>query len=93
MTLTTLKSQGIILFVILTIAFLAYSSQFCILWSFLGGATLHTALILIPFNILVILIYINYALACLTDPGTVPTNWVSKGQQNEHQLDSPSSSP
>ncbi|CAO3592788.1 unnamed protein product [Absidia cylindrospora] len=77
-----LKGQAIVLFVLLTITFLAYSSQIGILWSYLGGATLHTALILIPFNVFVIMVYINYALTCLTDPGTVPPNWIPLQQHH-----------
>lgn len=77
MSFKEIKGQVIVLFVTLLVAFLGYSSQIAILWTFLGGATLHTALILIPLNVFIILIYINYALTCLTDPGTVPANWVS----------------
>ncbi|KAI8338037.1 DHHC palmitoyltransferase-domain-containing protein [Chlamydoabsidia padenii] len=86
MTLTTLKGQAIILFVISTITFLAYSSQIGILWNFLGGATLHTAIILIPFNVFVVMIYVNYALTCLTDPGTVPANWIPQQQQHPFEV-------
>ncbi|ORZ10242.1 DHHC palmitoyltransferase-domain-containing protein [Absidia repens] len=84
MSLKEIKGQAIVLFVISMVAFLGYSSQIGILWSFLGGATLHTALILIPLNVFIILIYINYALTCLTDPGTVPINWIP---QQQHHLE------
>jgi hypothetical protein len=93
MTLKEIKGQVIVLLVTAIITFVAYSSQIGILWSFFGGATLHTALILIPFNVFVIMIYINYALTCLTDPGTVPPNWVSEtkytlweGTTNSHPI-------
>ncbi|KAI8338467.1 DHHC palmitoyltransferase-domain-containing protein [Chlamydoabsidia padenii] len=83
MTWKEVKGQVIVFFVTIMITFIAYSSQIGILWSFLGGATLHTALILIPFNVFIIMIYINYALTCLTDPGTVPENWIPQ-QQHQH---------
>ncbi|KAI8388644.1 DHHC palmitoyltransferase-domain-containing protein [Radiomyces spectabilis] len=62
--------------VTLMIIFMAYTSQIFVLWNYLGGPTLHTFLILAPFNVFIIMIYINYALTCLTDPGSVPSNWI-----------------
>lgn len=70
------RGQLIVAAVCILITFVAYTSQIFVLWSFLGGATLHTLLVLAPFNVFVIMIYINYTLVCLTDPGTVPPNWV-----------------
>ncbi|KAI8097732.1 DHHC palmitoyltransferase-domain-containing protein [Halteromyces radiatus] len=84
MTFQELKGQLIVLFVTIMIGFMAYSSQIGVLWSYLGGATLHTALILLPLNFFVIMIYINYALTCLTDPGAVPPNWIP---QQQHHLE------
>ncbi|KAF7727815.1 Palmitoyltransferase [Apophysomyces ossiformis] len=77
--MTSLKErqgQCIVASVIILITFVAYTSQIFVLWHFLGGPTLHTAAVLLPFNVFVILIYINYALTCLTEPGSVPKNWM-----------------
>ncbi|CAO3634918.1 unnamed protein product [Cunninghamella blakesleeana] len=82
MTLKEIKGQAIVFFVTCMITFLAYSSQIGVLWNFLGGATLKTAFILIPFNVFVIMIYINYALTCLTDPGSVPPNYIPSQQHH-----------
>ncbi|ORX48789.1 zf-DHHC-domain-containing protein [Hesseltinella vesiculosa] len=78
----TLKGQLIVTLVTAMIAFVAYASQLAILWSYLGGASLHTALILIPFNFFIIMIFVNYALTCLTDPGHVPPNWIPEDQRH-----------
>ncbi|KAI9301457.1 DHHC palmitoyltransferase-domain-containing protein [Cunninghamella echinulata] len=84
MTLKEIKGQAIVLFVTCMITFLAYSSQIGVLWTYLGGASLKTAFILIPLNVFVIMIYINYALTCLTDPGSVPPNYIP---QQQHHLE------
>ncbi|KAI8072384.1 DHHC palmitoyltransferase-domain-containing protein [Gongronella butleri] len=82
MSWSKVKGQFIVTAVTAMIAFVAYSSQIAVLWSYLGGASLHTALILIPFNVLVIMIYVNYALTCLTHPGRVPPNWIPEQQRH-----------
>ncbi|KAI9265226.1 DHHC palmitoyltransferase-domain-containing protein [Phascolomyces articulosus] len=76
MTWQEIKGQVIVGIVALLTTFVAYTSQIFVLWNFLGGATLKTLLILIPFNVFVIMIYVNYSLVCITDPGTVPGNWM-----------------
>ncbi|KAI9322131.1 DHHC palmitoyltransferase-domain-containing protein [Dichotomocladium elegans] len=76
MTWHETKGQLVVASVCLLTTFIAYTSQIFVLWDFLGGANTKTLLILIPFNIFVIFIYINYALVCLTDPGGVPDNWI-----------------
>ncbi|KAG2218144.1 hypothetical protein INT45_007847 [Circinella minor] len=67
-----IKGQMIVGTVAILTTFIAYTSQIFVLWNFLGGATLSTLLILIPLNVFIIMIYINYSLVCLTDPGVVP---------------------
>ncbi|KAI7872791.1 DHHC palmitoyltransferase-domain-containing protein [Spinellus fusiger] len=74
------KGQLIVVFVTMIISFVAYTSQIFVLWNSLGGATSSTFFILTPFNIFVIFIYINYALTCTIDPGTVPLNWMPDQQ-------------
>ncbi|KAI9491473.1 DHHC palmitoyltransferase-domain-containing protein [Zychaea mexicana] len=76
MTWQELRGQLVVGSVAILTTFVAYTSQIFVLWNFLGGATLSTLFILIPFNVCVVMIYINYSLVCLTDPGTVPGNWM-----------------
>ncbi|KAI9016556.1 DHHC palmitoyltransferase-domain-containing protein [Phycomyces nitens] len=70
------QGQLIVVFVSIIIAFVAYTSQIFVLWKSLGGAVAHTFFVLAPFNVFIIFVYINYALTCTTDPGTVPPNWM-----------------
>ncbi|ORY97762.1 DHHC palmitoyltransferase-domain-containing protein [Syncephalastrum racemosum] len=74
------RGQLVVATVILLTTFISYTSQIFVIWPFLGGASLHTLFILIPLNVFVIMIYLNYALVCLTDPGTVPVNWIPDSQ-------------
>lgn len=61
----------------LLIATIAYSSQLFIFLPALGGWNAESLKLLGPFNVLVLLVYYNYFLACSTDPGRVPVGWVS----------------
>lgn len=61
----------------LLIATIAYSSQLFILLPAMEWWSPTAAKLLIPFNLLVLMVYYNYYLACTTDPGKVPTGWVS----------------
>jgi hypothetical protein len=63
--------------VLLLISTIAYSSQIFVFYSALGGWSWSTAKVLVPLNILVAMVYYNYYLACTTDPGRVPFDWVS----------------
>lgn len=61
----------------LLIATIAYSSQLFILLPAMEWWSPTAAKLLIPFNLLVLMVYYNYYLACTTDPGRVPSGWVS----------------
>jgi hypothetical protein len=63
--------------VLLLISTIAYTSQIFVFYEPLGGWSWSTAKVLVPLNILVAMVYYNYYLACATDPGRVPTDWVS----------------
>lgn len=56
--------------VILLIAFLAYPSQYFILYPYLSGPSF------VIFNLFVICIWITYARSILTHPGSPPQSWV-----------------
>jgi palmitoyltransferase len=46
----------------------------------LGGWSLFTFKILAPMNVFLLSIYINYYLACTTDPGGIPKDWVNENK-------------
>ncbi|EJD54537.1 zf-DHHC-domain-containing protein [Auricularia subglabra TFB-10046 SS5] len=58
------------------IAFISYSVQIFVIWPWYGW-TLSVDLLklLVPFNVLVGLLYYNYYLSVATDPGAVPPGW------------------
>ncbi|KAJ1935140.1 Palmitoyltransferase, partial [Kickxella alabastrina] len=59
----------------LLIGFIGYSSQICVYWSYLGGATPKSLLVLGAFNFMLLLLYYNYYLAVTVAPGHVPLGW------------------
>ncbi|KAI8647394.1 DHHC palmitoyltransferase-domain-containing protein [Parasitella parasitica] len=63
-----------------TILFITYTSQIFVIWPYLGAATIHSILILVPLNFFVVMALINYFLTCKTDPGAVPTRWIPRQQ-------------
>ncbi|KAG1146617.1 hypothetical protein G6F37_010884 [Rhizopus arrhizus] len=66
----------IVAFVVVLITYLQATTSFFILGPALGGWTsLLAQKILFPLNVTLISIYVNYYLACKTDPGHVPDNW------------------
>ncbi|KAG1057180.1 hypothetical protein G6F46_007674 [Rhizopus delemar] len=66
----------IVAFVVVLITYLQATTSFFILGPALGGWTsLLAQKILLPLNVTLISIYVNYYLACKTDPGHVPDNW------------------
>jgi hypothetical protein len=65
---------GGVLFLISTIA---YPSQIFVFYAPLGGWAWSTAKVLVPLNVLVAMVFYNYYLSCATDPGRIPTDWVS----------------
>jgi hypothetical protein len=75
--LESVSEKLIVAFVITLISFLQLTVNFYVLGPALGGWTsLFAQKILGPMNILLISLYVNYYLACTTDPGTIPEGWV-----------------
>lgn len=60
--------------VVSLIFFIGYSSQFCILLP--KYEVNETIYLLGPLNILILLVFYNYYLAVVTDPGKIPAHWV-----------------
>lgn len=75
--LETIPGWIFVVGVSLLIATIAYSSQFFILLPALGWWSAESLKVLGPFNVLVLMVYYNYYLACSTDPGRVPAGWAS----------------
>ncbi|KAI7849007.1 DHHC palmitoyltransferase-domain-containing protein [Circinella umbellata] len=73
--LDSIPGRVFIVGVSLLIATIAYSSQIFIFLPAMGWWSIKAAKSLIPFNLLVLMIYYNYYLACTTDPGPVPQGW------------------
>ncbi|KAJ1899461.1 Palmitoyltransferase [Coemansia sp. S100] len=59
----------------LLIGFVGYTSQIFVFWSYLGGFTPRTFIVLGVFNVLLHLLYYNYYLAVTVPPGYVPIGW------------------
>ncbi|GAA5884559.1 hypothetical protein JCM6882_005299 [Rhodosporidiobolus microsporus] len=70
---------------LILISFLGFSSQICIVApSFPGGFTDPGCLrLLVPFNVLLALLYYSYFLTVTTDPGQVPKGWEPDWKQME----------
>ncbi|KAG0005778.1 Palmitoyltransferase [Entomortierella chlamydospora] len=69
-------SRYIVAGVTLLIAYLAITSQVFVFIPWLSTISLKRTLqVLVPFNFGVFLIYWNYYLACVTDPGSPPPGW------------------
>lgn len=76
--LEAIPEKLIVAFVTVLITFLQSTANFYILGPALGGWTSFRAQkILLPMNILLISLYVNYYLACTTDPGHTPEGWVN----------------
>ena len=75
--LDSIPGRVFIVGVSLLIATIAYSSQIFIFLPAMGWWSIKAAKSLIPFNLLVLMIYYNYYLACTADPGPVPQGWVN----------------
>ncbi|EKM84046.1 hypothetical protein AGABI1DRAFT_67210 [Agaricus bisporus var. burnettii JB137-S8] len=66
----------IVNFVLSLISFIAYSSQIFVIWPWYGRElSVELITLLLPFNILVGLLFWNYYLCVNTDPGIVPESW------------------
>lgn len=61
---------------IFLITFVPITAQIFIIWPWLGHKSTYTFLYAtLPFDFLVVMIWINYYLACTTPPGSVPKSW------------------
>lgn len=77
-TMNKLKGPLTIVTVIFLILFITYTSQIFVIWPYLGPANLHSVFILVPLNLFVAMVLINYVLTCRTNPGSVPNRWVKR---------------
>ncbi|KIO26982.1 hypothetical protein M407DRAFT_14980 [Tulasnella calospora MUT 4182] len=60
----------------LLICFISYSSQIFVIWPWYGRElSLDLLKLLVPFNLLVGMLFWNYFLTVRTPPGSVPRNW------------------
>ncbi|KAG0143977.1 hypothetical protein CROQUDRAFT_660498 [Cronartium quercuum f. sp. fusiforme G11] len=58
------------------ISFIAYTSQiFILIPLFTNPWSLKCLQLLVPFNLLVLIVFLNYILCVRTEPGTVPKDW------------------
>lgn len=63
---------------ILLISFIGFSSQLWIIWpSYHSRLSREFLELLVPFNFLLTLLFYNYYLCVVTNPGNVPQDWVS----------------
>ncbi|KAJ7103218.1 zf-DHHC-domain-containing protein [Mycena belliarum] len=66
----------IVNFVVLLICFIAYSVQIFVVWPWYGRAlSVQLVTLLLPFNLLVGMLFWNYFLCVTSNPGEVPENW------------------
>ncbi|KAI0756348.1 zf-DHHC-domain-containing protein [Daedaleopsis nitida] len=71
-----LTGRLFVFFTTLLISFIAYSSQIFVIWPWYGREfSVELLQLLVPFNVLVGLLFWNYRLCIITDPGTVPPTW------------------
>lgn len=90
--LESIPEKLIVAFVVILITFLQLTANFYVLGPALGGWTSSFAQkILAPMNILLVSLYVNYYLACITNPGTIPEGWVNKKRKKEASPCSPES--
>lgn len=62
--------------VVCLISTIAYTSQLFIILPALEWSYAESVKLLLPFNLLVLMVFYNYYLACATDPGRIPDGWV-----------------
>ncbi|KAG0747896.1 hypothetical protein G6F57_001720 [Rhizopus arrhizus] len=73
--------------VVSLIFFIGYSSQFCILLP--NYEVNETIYLLGPLNILILLVFYNYYLAVVTDPGKIPAHWVQGTASSVEHINHP----
>jgi hypothetical protein len=67
----------IVLTVLNLILFVGISAQITSYQQLFANTDNYTLAVYVPLNLIIILLLINYALVCNTDPGAVPVDWVS----------------
>lgn len=84
--LEAIPEKLIVAFVTILITYLQTTANFYVLGPALGGWTSFRAQkILLPMNVFLISLYVNYYLACTTDPGHTPEGWVNAFTQEPEQ--------
>ncbi|KAJ1567747.1 Palmitoyltransferase [Cladochytrium tenue] len=87
-------SRAAVVLVLFLISFIPFTSQYYIFYGWLSYTSFtHAVVWLAPFDLAVLSIWVNYALACLTDPGRVPAGFgvpsTEPGQKQPQQQDAP----
>ncbi|KAI7903905.1 DHHC palmitoyltransferase-domain-containing protein [Cokeromyces recurvatus] len=73
--LESIPGKIFVIGVSILISFIAYSSQLILFLPAYGGWNLKSLIRLLPLNALVMMVFYNYYLAVVTDPGKIPTGW------------------
>ncbi|KAH8555611.1 DHHC palmitoyltransferase-domain-containing protein [Umbelopsis sp. PMI_123] len=81
-----LPGRLIVLTVITVIGFIGISAQITCYQQLFQSANSYTLAVFVPLNAIIIMLLINYALVCNTDPGAVPINWVPPTQQPSFEV-------
>ncbi|KAF8921983.1 DHHC palmitoyltransferase-domain-containing protein [Mucidula mucida] len=72
---------------VLLICFISYSSQIFIIWPWYGRVlSVELITLLVPFNLLVGMLFWNYFLCVYTDPGGVPDDWRPDSNQDGYEV-------
>ncbi|KAI8973479.1 zf-DHHC-domain-containing protein, partial [Mycotypha africana] len=66
--------------VTIIVLFTAFTSQFFVIWPYIGPINTRSIIITLSLNSFLLMIVINYFLTCTTDPGRVPNNWMPRQQ-------------
>lgn len=74
--LESIPGKVFVVGVLLLISFIAYSSQLVLFLPAYGWWNTTSLAILTPLNLLVAMVFYNYYLAVITDPGKIPAHWV-----------------
>lgn len=79
MRIEAIPEKLIVAFVVVLISYLQLTTNFYVLGPAFGGwTTIFAQKLLAPMNILLVSLYVNYYLACITEPGSTPEGWVNK---------------
>ncbi|OBZ88684.1 Palmitoyltransferase PFA4 [Choanephora cucurbitarum] len=74
--LESIPEQIVVAFVVCLISYLQLTTNFYVLGPALGGwFSLEAQKTLVPMNILLVSLYVNYYFACTTSPGYTPEGW------------------